>query len=190
MNKRSFFIIIFIITIVLTGGLALSNGTNFISRKVAVSSPSSLVDAKVWVGTAIKEIHIPLLFMYTEFTRPFHLYFMLADDNFKFNVVDIYSVNIEYANRESSNIEVNWKRQFETYSYPIATEEGIVYTNRWQVEGYVLDNIEILPHDAKLTITGTLIEQDGSTVPLEITMEFRVEKFWRISTVWRVYASC
>lgn len=173
----------------LTGGLALQREITFTTESVNVLCSVSSIEAYGWVKTEINEFKIPFIFHYTRFTKPFHIRLTITDHDSSSSVVEILNVIIEYASGATSEFDLKWQRQFQTNSYSRAMDEGLVRIHKWQADDR-LDNMEIYPHDATITLDGILTTRSGETFPLRISFKVKVNKAWRIMTIWEEYASC
>lgn len=194
MKKRSialiFFIILIVVAMLLTGGLAVDQGVHFSTKEVFSISSFSSIETSAWIGASVKEINVPFVLLHRKFTNPYRLYLRLTDRDSKLDAIEITTVNVEYASGETVMFELGWKRQFEIHSYDMAVDEGLVRLEDWQASGNVFDDIEIKLEDARLTIGGVFTTKDGRFIPLKILMHVKTENAWRITTAWKVYASC
>jgi hypothetical protein len=163
----------------LTGGLCCFDRTNFGNevRLDVVNPPMTRID----VQPRESEIHVPLLFHYYGFQRPYRLTMYVYEKHKSFDRIELDELRLKLENGETAQGMQRWSRDInEADWYGGASSGGVFMTHQ------VLD--VALPSAVPVSITwrGRLRKKGGEVIPFNEKAAYKVQTGSIVVSYWLV----
>jgi len=163
---------------ILTGGIYVNNRTH-ISQRDRPANPT----VKIEVLYDFHETHVPLLFHYAAYKRPYRLVMSVFDSRKDFDRIEIDDITMELQSGEIFHGMQNWRRDFREDDWGLSNYSGGVAVY------HVYETLDLALPKAEpfsLTVKGRLRTKAGEFIPLNQKMDYQVDRQWLVVPYWLI----
>jgi hypothetical protein len=161
----------------LTGGVYVNDRTHIQADRTAQST------VHIGVLYDFDETHVPLLFHYAAYKRPYRLTMSVSDPHKAFDRIEIDEIVIELEGGETLRGMQNWGRDFREADWGLSALYGDV---AMYSVSQILDVSVPRAEPFSLTLKGRLRSKAGELIPLNHKVDYRVYRQWYVFPYWLV----